>query len=869
MSDKKNKLIKERYKNSIKRKSDVKEKVKANRTQSARKSRLESRGTLKIAKKEYRLKKKNYQALKSQAKDSPSNELSDKLKAARKEKLAAKNKKKVAQKVYKQSVTDDPAMLRKHMKRSALYASKYKVESLGTKEETLNEAVEIRRQSKQRTQMYQGSKALVRNSYKLSKVATKGTYRMGNRSLNLVKGRGFQVTPEEFSKTRQAAKKYRNFRNRLKASQFGRGASKTKNILASIIRFANAPLKAKNLIFSFVAFLIVFILMMFLTTSNVAVKQSDEELNKSWLYMSELDAKNSDESNSFYSNLDDVMFFMNYKFDDYSIDDQFTVSADNSTGMKLETYKKYVKKLWTALNGKKGAYELKTLEALNKDSKSGYYLSDDSLEELKEFRENMGYSTLDDQLEFPYETENMAISRRYGYERKGEEIQIFNSIETPVTSELKILAPMGGIVSSVTSDDALTITEDGVRITIKGINSSRFIGGESVNSKEYLGKATGSKLTITYEKQFGDDKKWTTVNPGFYFPKVSYLQVSSIADDSFDPGGDVTKRAKAFYDDATSKGYTLAGIAAVLGNFDVESQINSKRAEGDYLSPPVGASKDSWDDPKWLSMGGMDIYGKYPNIVHRGLGWGQWTDTSDGGNRHTLLLNFAKEKKKKWYDPKLQLDFMLNGDSPASRTYAKNVLGSKVATTVPELTNYFLTYWEGNPGDKVAERIQSAQNWYNYFKNMNAEGNGDMNASSKEVYEKYKDKIKPLPTNKEMGTGWPGNAYALGNCTWWVYNREKQLGTSIYPYMGNANQWPTNYHLTPGAKLVSTPKRGDAVVFVGGVANTSPIYGHVGVVEYVNSDGSFVTSEMNVPSPYVMQWRVMKKQAGMYFIRFK
>lgn len=325
------------------------------------------------------------------------------------------------------------------------------------------------------------------------------------------------------------------------------------------------------------------------------------------------------------------------------------------------------------------------------------------------------------------------------------------------------------------------------------------------------------------------------------------------------------KRAQAVYDYLLNLGYTRAGICAILGNFSVESGINSKRAEGDYLAPPVGASATSWDDPKWLSMGGIDIYGKYPNIVHRGLGLGQWTDTLDGSTRHTLLRNFADAKKKKWYDLELQLDFMLNGDVPAAQTHAKNTAGSSVASTVPELTVYFLNYWEGNPGDKVNERIQEAQNWHAYFSSSNQ----DLNQSSQEVFNKYKEQMKPLPTDKEtkQGQGWAGNAYALGNCTWYVYNRMAQLGKPIHPTMGNANQWVTNYSMTQGATLVATPKRGDVVIFTDGVAGTSPIYGHVAVVEHVNSDGTFVISEMNVQGEYSMGYRVLKKQVGETFMR--
>ena len=51
------------------------------------------------------------------------------------------------------------------------------------------------------------------------------------------------------------------------------------------------------------------------------------------------------------------------------------------------------------------------------------------------------------------------------------------------------------------------------------------------------------------------------------------------------------------------------------------------------------------------------------------------------------------------------------------------------------------------------------------------------------------------------------------------------------------------------------------------MAGSSTQYGHVAYVEYVNSDGSFVISEMNVSGEYSMNWRVLKKEAGEYFMR--
>lgn len=153
---------------------------------------------------------------------------------------------------------------------------------------------------------------------------------------------------------------------------------------------------------------------------------------------------------------------------------------------------------------------------------------------------------------------------------------------------------------------------------------------------------------------------------------------------------------------------TVNGIAGMVGCFTIESNLESKRAEGDYLNPPVGASDSSWDDDSWLNMSGPQIYnGGYPNIVHRGLGLGQWTDTGDGADRHTRLRNFAKANGVKWYDLGLQIKFIFEGDTPYYIEIAKRLLTSN--TDVTNATANFLAQWEGSPGNKLGERIAKAQ----------------------------------------------------------------------------------------------------------------------------------------------------------------
>lgn len=787
---------------------------------------------------------------------------------AKKKYLDARVDKKVAKKVFQKTKAVDGTRITVQAKigtkQKGTREIKQHLTSALNGDDTLREGLDQYRKGQQINRNIRTGFRTSKNIGRLAIKSGKDAYGAGNRLFNFSRGRGFNRTPNDMTNRKQLMKRIRNYKQRLKVAKEVRKAERGLSLIRSVFSGEKTVLQGvKLLLKSPITWVVMGVIIMIILLAGVvsgsakpAIVQEDEDLTDSWVYMTKLDAENSDESNVFFSNIDDVMFHMNYRFDDYALAEYVYAP---------QTYEMYLTDVWTDLNGKPPEYELKKMGDLETKKGSKYAISEDDYEDYLEVKNEVGYSSLDGQLDYPYETESLVITRRYGYEKKEAALSLHAKIETPTEGGQEIKSPMEGVVSVLSETSIQVVEEKEARLTIEGVQSSRFKNGDMVTESLFLGNATGDHLTIQYEKYQEEQDKWISVNPGFYFPKVTYTQTTELGISNFDPNADVATRAKAVYDHLTKLGYTKAGISAILGNFSVESGINPKRAEGDYLSPPVGASGNSWDDPSWLALGGLAIYGKYPNILHRGLGLGQWTDTADGSRRHTMLLDYAKSKNKKWYDLELQLDFIFNGDSPGARTAAANTAGSKVGTTVPELTVYFLNYWEGNPGDKVSERIQAAQNWYAYF----SESSTNLSASSKEVFEKYKDKMSPLPTDKEMkqGQGWAGNSYALGNCTWYVYNRMKQLGKSIHPTMGNAKQWVNNYTQTPGATLVPNPQRGDVAIFTNGVAGYPALYGHVGVVEYVNSDGTFVISEMNISGEYSMGWRVLKKETGMYFMR--
>lgn len=91
-------------------------------------------------------------------------------------------------------------------------------------------------------------------------------------------------------------------------------------------------------------------------------------------------------------------------------------------------------------------------------------------------------------------------------------------------------------------------------------------------------------------------------------------------------------------------------------------------------------------------------------------------------------------------------------------------------------------------------------------------------------------------------TGNVGNAYPWSQCTWWAYIRRGQLSLPVGSYLGNGQDWGWKARAL-GYLVNNTPHVGAAISFKAGQLGSSPIYGHVAIVERVNSNGSILISE--------------------------
>lgn len=587
--------------------------------------------------------------------------------------------------------------------------------------------------------------------------------------------------------------------------------------------------------------LFLFLLMMsfVMGISGTSLIQQDEiELTKSYTHLTWEDAEHTrtnDKGITYYTKIDEVMAFMNHKYQDYALDEVMEESP--------QTYQAYLSQLWQDLNG---GSSIQSMSDLTKNPL--YKLSDEERADLKELSEEGTYLSLQE-LENPFQgqTEDDALTMtvRYGYEVMDEKPMLHHHITLEAKENQVIVAPMDGKVS-LDGDNIILTSGKGLnkaQLTLYNVHTGRVTAGQRVQAGEVIGQTKdGTGLKVTYQKVDDDTDKLVYVNPAFYFPKVIQLQTTIIpAIGQF--GGDEFARAKAIYEYLRSQGATNQAIAAVLGNWSVESSINPKRAEGDYLSPPVGARENSWDDEGWLSLGGPAIYnGRYPNILRRGLGLGQWTDTADGSRRHTLLLEYAKRKNQKWYDLGLQLDFMLHGDSPYYTNWLKDFF--KHSGSPANLAQLFLIYWEGNSGDKLLERQTRATEWYYQIEKGFSQPNGGTAQSDPKALEAVRG---DLYDNSIPGGG-DGMGYAYGQCTWGVAARINQLGLKlkgrngekipIINTMGNGQDW-VRTAASLGGETGTIPKAGAIVSFAGGQ------YGHVAFIEKVYPDGSFLISETN------------------------
>lgn len=187
--------------------------------------------------------------------------------------------------------------------------------------------------------------------------------------------------------------------------------------------------------------------------------------------------------------------------------------------------------------------------------------------------------------------------------------------------------------------------------------------------------------------------------------------------------------------------------------------------------------------------------------------------------------------------------------------------------TVPPVNGVIHNVKDGDSVESIADKYQSDKTQIVMFNDLELSGitagqqlilpDGTLPTEEQPGY------IAPTPTNtmhvssssqssssslvngySPVTTSAGGNAYAFGNCTSWAYERRAQLGHPVGSYWGNAATWDS-FGRAAGYAVDKTPTVGSVFQMPAFIDAYTGSYGHVGIVESINPNGSIYVSEMN------------------------
>lgn len=230
---------------------------------------------------------------------------------------------------------------------------------------------------------------------------------------------------------------------------------------------------------------------------------------------------------------------------------------------------------------------------------------------------------------------------------------------------------------------------------------------------------------------------------------------------------------------------------------------------------------------------GFDV--KAVNLSGGVAGFYQWSGWGSiiNGNR----WDQAKEKK---LDKQIQMDLM---STELEGAYARVVIKMGSSGDPKQAARDWSQYYEGVAISNSQTKVSAIEEWaeviYDILKTAQGTFSKDNNTgTSTTAIPAGWGNISQYDGHAYDGSG----SYSAGQCTWYVYNRAKQLGIQFDSFMGNGGDW----FRKAGFSSSHTPKKHTAVSFVQGLAGSDPTYGHVAFCEEVRSDGSILISEMNV-----------------------
>ena len=250
-------------------------------------------------------------------------------------------------------------------------------------------------------------------------------------------------------------------------------------------------------------------------------------------------------------------------------------------------------------------------------------------------------------------------------------------------------------------------------------------GGDLIGYAGTTGASTGPHLHYTINDSLVSSGSGNVLNPLMYFKNYNPTGGTLV-------GGTNEEKIWAYL---TSHGFEKHAAAGVMGAFQVESSNDPDTLEGYYAfddgsrhNPTVEAALKSYDSLDnyvttklfpYYDSSGLSInkpgYRGTDGHYYPGLGLAQWT-----GPRTKSLGEYTVGKGLQWNDLTGQLDYLKHELDINSR-YNAAVRSMNNSNDVNTATSIWLSEFEGNPGDKLAERQKYANDFYLRYKNWTPE----------------------------------------------------------------------------------------------------------------------------------------------------
>ncbi|HEL2737149.1 TPA: CHAP domain-containing protein, partial [Streptococcus suis] len=306
--------------------------------------------------------------------------------------------------------------------------------------EVMGDLTSKRQQIRQYKYALQKNKQLGKATLRAGKKIGGATYSLTNRGYNLARGNGFTRTLKADRWETKVATRLNKIRQRVartRAIRAGKATFKAVNWLSSPFKqILLNPLSIKSYL---IAFIMVVIAAAYLGNPS-PMQQNEFNLNDSWLHFSKLDRLKSTDEVDYWTNIDEVLQYTNFVYQDYRQTQiwedpsetskrryQQSIIGGNPSPSKTMSDMEY--SIWYNLNNDKD--HLRTMRDLyGSDSHFKWKLSEKKLaefEELLEIAKETGYYRSYQELENPIYSKReegfgqpLVITKRYGYSSKDD-----------------------------------------------------------------------------------------------------------------------------------------------------------------------------------------------------------------------------------------------------------------------------------------------------------------------------------------------------------------------------------------------------------------------------------------------------------------